>query len=123
MKGKSRQRTNKQTNKYNEKVSEINGKDRLSEKRINTTGKEKDSPTEKNENIEKDNGNTEQSMDNVNDIKQMDTQNLVGMENDPLTETVRIVVEKHPNRLELPLELSEPQPGMSYANLPQSPGN
>ena len=57
-------------------------------------------------------------MENVNDIEQMDTQNLVGVENDPLTETVRIVVEKHPPRLEYPLELSEPQPGKSYATLP-----
>ena len=48
----------------------------------------------------------------------MDTQNLVGMENDYLTETVRIVVAKHPHRLEYPLELSEPQPGASYATLP-----
>ena len=69
---KSRQRK-KQTNKDNEKVSETNGKDRLSEKRINTTGKENDSPTETNENVEKDIGNTEQSMENVNGIEQMDT--------------------------------------------------
>ena len=49
MKRKSRQRTNKD----NEKVSETNGKDRLSEKRINATGKETDSPIEKNENVKK----------------------------------------------------------------------
>ena len=103
----------KQTNKDNEKVSENNGKDRLCEKRRNTTGKETDSPTEKNENVEKDNNNTEQNMENINDIEQMDTQ-----KNDSLTETVRIVVDKHPPRLEYPLELSESQPGTSYATLP-----
>ena len=35
-----------------------------------------------------------------------------------MTETVRIVVEKHPHRLGYPLELSEIQPGTAYATLP-----
>ena len=54
-------------------------------------------------------------MEHVNDIEHTDTQNLV--ENDPLTETVRIVVEKHPYRLECPSELSEPQHSTSYATI------
>ena len=57
-------------------------------------------------------------MENENDIEQMDAQNFVCMENDPLTESVLIVVEKHPPRLELSLEPPEPQPGTSYATLP-----
>ena len=35
-----------------------------------------------------------------------------------MAKTVRIVVEKHPHKLEYPLELSKPQPGTSYATLP-----